>query len=185
MPPSLSPRESASSGRVGTALGPYRVMARRATRSELSPQSNPHHPGHIRSNPSAGTARASSTPPQRRRTRRRNHRPWPCRAVLTRGAGGAGGQRSGRPRSLVRSLAFPPLSPSRAAPGAPSPTTKAEPFTPAGKRRHFGQAAGEAETEEHAPGRGAWAADREPTRRPGDGTANVVVRRLDPLRRTG
>ena len=33
-------------------------MARQASRSELSPQSNPHHPGHIRADPSAGIGRA-------------------------------------------------------------------------------------------------------------------------------
>ena len=33
-------------------------MARQASRSELSPQSNPHHPGHIQADPSAGIGRA-------------------------------------------------------------------------------------------------------------------------------
>jgi hypothetical protein len=34
-------------------------VARRASRSELSPQSNPSHPGHIRADPSAGIGRAA------------------------------------------------------------------------------------------------------------------------------
>jgi hypothetical protein len=111
---------------------PYRVMARRAYRSGLSPQSNPHHPGKIRTDPSAGTGRAV-----------RHHR---SAAGLVAGIIALGlvglclravpavladsdlvTQVAG---SLTRMAAFP----SSAAPATPSPTTKAEPFTPASNR---------------------------------------------------
>ena len=40
-------------------IRPRRTVARQASRSELSQQSNPRHPGHIRSGPSAGIGRAA------------------------------------------------------------------------------------------------------------------------------
>ncbi|HEX6760656.1 MAG TPA: DUF3152 domain-containing protein [Propionibacteriaceae bacterium] len=40
-------------------IGPYRAVARQASRSKLSPQSNPHHPGHIQADPTAGLGRAT------------------------------------------------------------------------------------------------------------------------------
>ncbi len=40
-------------------IGPHRVMARQASRSELSQQSNPNHPGYIPADPSAGIGRAA------------------------------------------------------------------------------------------------------------------------------
>ncbi|HET8914638.1 MAG TPA: DUF3152 domain-containing protein, partial [Propionibacteriaceae bacterium] len=40
-------------------IRPRRTVARQASRSKLSPQSNPRHPGHIRSDPSAGIGRAA------------------------------------------------------------------------------------------------------------------------------
>jgi len=40
-------------------IQPQRMVARRASRSELSPQSNPRHRGHIRADPSAGVGRAA------------------------------------------------------------------------------------------------------------------------------
>jgi hypothetical protein len=40
-------------------IQPRRTVARQASRSKLSPQSNPRHPGHIRSDPSAGIGRAA------------------------------------------------------------------------------------------------------------------------------
>jgi hypothetical protein len=46
-------------------IRPHRAVARQASRSRLSPQSNPRHLGHIRSDPSGPTGRASR---QRRST---------------------------------------------------------------------------------------------------------------------
>ena len=40
-------------------IRPRSTVARQASRSKLSPQSNPRHPGHIRSDPSAGIGRAA------------------------------------------------------------------------------------------------------------------------------
>jgi Protein of unknown function (DUF3152) len=40
-------------------IKPQRIVSRRASRSELSPQSNPRHPGHIRANASARIGRAA------------------------------------------------------------------------------------------------------------------------------
>ena len=37
---------------------PHRAMARQASRSELSTQSNSHHPGHLRADPSFAASRA-------------------------------------------------------------------------------------------------------------------------------
>jgi Protein of unknown function (DUF3152) len=40
-------------------IGPHRALARQASRSKLSPQSNSHHPGLIRADPSARIGRAT------------------------------------------------------------------------------------------------------------------------------
>ena len=57
-------------------IKPQRMVARRASKSELSPQSNPRHPGHIRADPSAGIGRAA---------RRRRSAAGPIAAIISLG----------------------------------------------------------------------------------------------------
>src|SRR5215218_4052276 len=57
-------------------IQPQRMVARRASRSELSPQSNPRHRGHIRADPSAGVGRAA---------RRRRSAAGPIAAIISLG----------------------------------------------------------------------------------------------------
>jgi hypothetical protein len=111
---------------------PYRVMPRRAYRSGLSPQSNPHHPGQIRIDPSAGTGRAV-----------RHHRSAAALVAGIVALGLVGLCLRAVPAVLADSdlvtqvagaLTGIAASPSSAAPATPSPTTKTEPFTPAGNR---------------------------------------------------
>ncbi len=110
----------------------YRVMARRAYRSGLSPQSNPHHPGQIRIDPSAGTGRAV-----------RHHRNAAGLVAGIIALGLVGLCLRAVPAVLADndfviqvagSLTGMAAPPSSAAPATPSPTTKAEPFTSASNR---------------------------------------------------
>ena len=108
-------------------------MARRANRSELSPQSNSHHPGHVRSNPSAGTARG---------VRHRRSATGLVAGIIALGLVGlclravpAVLTDSDLATQVVGPLTgIPGAFASRVAPRTSSPTTNAEPFPPAGNR---------------------------------------------------
>jgi hypothetical protein len=105
-------------------------MARRAYRSELSPQSNPHLPGHIRADPSAGTGRA---------VRHRRSAAGLVAGIIALGLVGlclravpAVLTDSNLATQVAGPLSgIPVASPSSAAPTTPSPTANAEPLTPA------------------------------------------------------
>jgi len=105
-------------------------LARQASRSKLSPQSNPHHPGHIRADPSAGIGRA---------TRHRRSAAGLIAGIIALGLVGLCLRTlptvltdSNLVAQFTRPLAGIPVdSPSSAAPIAPSPTASVEPSTPA------------------------------------------------------
>jgi Protein of unknown function (DUF3152) len=108
-------------------------MARRAYRSELSPQSNPHQPGHITADPSAKTGGAA---------RHRRNASGLVAGIVALGLVGLclravpavltdsdlAAQVAGPLTGIL--VAFP----KSAAPVNPSPTAKAEPLTPANSR---------------------------------------------------
>jgi Protein of unknown function (DUF3152) len=112
---------------------PYRVVARRAYGSGLSPQSNPHHPGHIRTNHSAGTGRAA---------RHRRGAAGLVAGIIALGLVGlclravpavlTDSELAARVAGPLTGI--PVASPGSAGPAAPSPSAEAEPFTPAGSR---------------------------------------------------
>ena len=111
-------------------IPPHRAIARQASRSKLSPQSNPHHPGHIRSDPFAGISRAA---------RRRRSAAGLVSGILA--LGFVGLCLRALPTvltdsDLVSQLAgpvtgIPVASPTSAVPVTPSPTPTAEPATSA------------------------------------------------------
>jgi Protein of unknown function (DUF3152) len=108
-------------------------MARRAYRSELSPQSNPHHPGHIRADPTAGTGRA---------VRRRRSAAGLVAGIIALGLVGlclravpavlTDGELATQVAGPLSR--FPAALAGRAVPTNPSPTAEAEPITPASNR---------------------------------------------------
>jgi Protein of unknown function (DUF3152) len=108
-------------------------MARRAYRSELSPQSNPHHPGQIRADPSTGTGRA---------VRHSRSAAGLVAGIIALGLVGL--CLRSVPAVLTDSdlatqvadsvIGIPFVSANRAVPATPSPTAKAEPFTPTSNR---------------------------------------------------
>jgi hypothetical protein len=105
-------------------------VARQASRSRPSPQSNPHHPGLIRADPSAGIGRA---------TRRRRSAAGLVAGIIALGLVGLCLRTV--PTVLTSGdliaqftgplAGFPVASPSSATPVAPSPTATVEPSTPA------------------------------------------------------
>jgi Protein of unknown function (DUF3152) len=105
-------------------------MARQASRSKLSPQSNPHHPGRIRADPSAGTGRAA---------RHRRSAVGLVAGIIALGLVGLCLRTLPTvltDRDLAAQFtgpltAIPVASPRSATPLAPSPTATAEPSTPA------------------------------------------------------
>jgi hypothetical protein len=108
-------------------------MARQASRSELSPQSNPHHPGHIRADPSAGIGRT---------VRRRRSAAGLVAGIIALGLVGLclRAVSTVLTDSNLRAQVAGPLAgipvphPSRDMPVTPSTTASAEPPTPADKR---------------------------------------------------
>jgi hypothetical protein len=108
-------------------------MARQASRSELSPQSNPHHPGHILTDRSAGIGRA---------VRRRRSAAGLVAGIIALGLVGLCLRAvptvltdSNLRTQVAEPLAGIPLPhPSTPVPVSPSTTASAEPRTPADKR---------------------------------------------------
>jgi Protein of unknown function (DUF3152) len=108
-------------------------MARQASRSELSQQSNPNHPGHIRADASAGIGR---------RTRHRRNAAGLVAGIIALGLVGL--CLRAVPTVLTNSdlltqvagplAGIPVASPSRNATVTPSPTASAKPSTPASNR---------------------------------------------------
>jgi hypothetical protein len=111
-------------------IEPHRAVARQASRSKPSPQSNPHHPGLIRADPSAGIGRAA---------RHRRSAAGLVAGIIALGLVGLCLRTLPTlltDSSLVAQFTgpltgIPVPSPSAAAPAAPSPTTTVEPATPA------------------------------------------------------
>ena len=108
-------------------------MARQASRSELSQQSNPNHPGHIRADPSAGIGRA---------VRHRRNAAGLIAGIIALGLVGLCLRAvptvlmdSNLVTQIARPIAGIPVPfPSAAGPQAPSPTASAEPSAPASNR---------------------------------------------------
>jgi hypothetical protein len=117
----------ASRGGIGP---PHRAVARQASRSKLSPQSNPHHPGLIRPDPSAKIGRVA---------RHRRSAAGLIAGIIALGLVGLCLRTV--PTVLTDSnlvarftgplTGVPDASPSSATPVAPSPTATVEPSTPA------------------------------------------------------
>jgi Protein of unknown function (DUF3152) len=117
-------------GTSRAGIGSYRAVARQASRSKLSPQSNPHHPGHIHADHSAGIGRAG-----------RHHRSAAGLVAGIIALGLVGLCLRTLPTVLTDSnlvaqltgplTGIPVASPSSATPVAPSPTATLEPSTPA------------------------------------------------------
>jgi hypothetical protein len=109
---------------------PHRAVARQASRSKLSPQSNPRHPGNVRSDQSAGVSRAA---------RRRRSAAGLMSGILALGVIGL--CLRALPAVLTDSdlvaqfpdpvTGIPVASPTSAAPTTPSSTPTAKPTTPA------------------------------------------------------
>ncbi len=114
-------------------IGPHRVMARQASRSELSQQSNPNHPGHIRADPSAGIGRG---------VRHRRNAAGLIAGIIALGLVGLCLRAvptvltdSNLATQVAGPLAgIPNPFPSTAGPKAPSHTASAEPSAPASNR---------------------------------------------------
>ncbi|HET9560967.1 MAG TPA: hypothetical protein VFP01_02580, partial [Propionibacteriaceae bacterium] len=114
-------------------IGPNRVMARQASRSELSQQSNPNHPGRIRAEASAGIGRGG---------RHRRNAAGLVAGIIALGLVGL--CLRAVPTVLTNSdlvtqvtgplAGIPVASSSRNATVTPSPTANAKPSTPASNR---------------------------------------------------
>jgi hypothetical protein len=111
-------------------IGPHRAVARQASRSKLSPQSNPRHAGHIRADPSARIGRAA---------RHRRNAAGLVAGIITLGLVGL--CLRALPTVLTDSnlvaqftdalIGVAVASPRDATPAGPSPTASVEPATPA------------------------------------------------------
>ena len=184
MPPSLSPRESATWGQPGR-IRPRRTVARQASRSKLSQQSNPRHPGHLRSSPSAGIGRAA---------RHRRNAASLISGIIALGLIGLCLRVV--PTVLTDSelvaqitgplTGIPAASPSRDAPATSSSTAAAEPSTPPSPsvtpvKLQAKRKAKALSSTGRGAGERAWHVPRGQE----EGAADNLKRHLDPLRRTG
>ena len=125
-------------------IGPHRAVARQASRSKLSPQSNPHHPGRIRADPSSGIGRAA---------RHRRSAAGLVAGIIALGLVGLCLRTlptvltdSNLAAQLTGPLTgIPVASPSSATPVAPSPTATVEASTSGPHQPDSGQVAGQAQ----------------------------------------